>query len=158
MLRPSDHLHYLTQFLSHKRWVWVEGRALGVPVWHLAAHDMTRLFPDEWLASVRHAYGRTELSPAGMAASRRALERHQRRNRHHPQAWVRRGEARAMPDRYRREMLADWHAAGHRHEAMSSRAWYLANRHRLPLHPETRAWVEHELGVAEEEGEAAPTA
>lgn len=147
MLLPAHHLRYLAGFVRHKRWVWAEGRALGVPPWNLVVHDLSKLLPDEWLPSVRHAYGRSELSPAGMAASRRALDRHHRRNRHHPEAWLRHGEPLPMPDVYRREMLADWRAAGRRHEGMSTRGWYLANRHRLPLHPETRAWVERELGL-----------
>jgi len=153
-------VHYLAGFARHKRWVWAEGCALGVPRWNLAVHDLSKLLPDEWLATVRHAYGRSELSPAGMAASRRALERHHRRNRHHPEAWVRSGEPRPMPDVYRREMLADWHAAARRSDGMSTRDWYLANRHRLPFHPETRAWVERELGLARDAdpGRDAPAA
>ncbi len=151
MLRPTDHLHHLSEFLHHKRWVWVEGRALGVPVWNLVTHDLSKLLPDEWLASVRFARGQRALSPTGKDASRRALERHHRRNRHHPQAWLVAGEPAPMSDACRREMLADWRAVGHRQESMSTRAWYVANRHRLPLHPETRAWVERELRVVDEE-------
>lgn len=45
-------------------------------------------------------------------------------------------------------MLADWRAVGRREAGTSTRAWYLANRHRLPLHPDTRAWVERELRVS----------
>lgn len=150
MLGPSDHLHHLREFLHHKRWVWVEGRALGVPVLHLVTHDLSKLLPDEWLAAVRYAKDQRALSPTRMNASRRALERHQRRNRHHPQAWLVQGEPAPMSDAFRREMLADWRAVGHRQDSMSPRAYYLANRHRLPLHPETRAWVERELRLQDE--------
>jgi hypothetical protein len=54
-----------------------------------------------------------------------------------------------MPDRYRREMLADWRGAG---RAISGKddtlAWYMKNRKRLMLHPDTRNWIEWQLGVA----------
>lgn len=53
-----------------------------------------------------------------------------------------------MPDRYRREMLADWKGAGLAMGKPDTAAWYRANRHKMLLHPETRAWVEAQLGVA----------
>ena len=144
-----DHLRYLDTLARHKRLVWAEGRALGVPTWSLLTHDLSKLLPDEWFPSVRWLGTSASLAPAHMAASKRALERHRRRNRHHPEAWLRRGEPLPMPDRYRREMLADWRAVGRSHDGMSTRAWYLANRHRLPLHADTRAWVEQELRIAQ---------
>lgn len=52
-----------------------------------------------------------------------------------------------MPDCYRREMLADWRGAGLALGKPDTRGWYLANRENIQLHPETRAWVEEQLGV-----------
>jgi hypothetical protein len=52
-----------------------------------------------------------------------------------------------MPDRYRREMLADWKGAGLAMGKPNTREWYLANRQKMILHPDTRAWVEKQLGV-----------
>lgn len=144
----GDHLRYLAELARHKRWVWIEGRALGVPLWNLVVHDLSKLLPDEWGPTVRWSDRTATLAPAHLDASRRALERHRRRNRHHPEAWVRGSEPLPMPDAFRREMLADWRAVGRREAGTSTRAWYLANRHRLPLHPDTRAWVERELRVS----------
>lgn len=53
-----------------------------------------------------------------------------------------------IPDKYRREMLADWRGAGraiHGHDETAS--WYQKNKSNMQLHPKTRAWVESELGV-----------
>jgi hypothetical protein len=51
-----------------------------------------------------------------------------------------------MPDRYRREMLADWRGAGRAITGQdNTRAWYLKNRENIWLHPTTRTWVEHQL-------------
>jgi hypothetical protein len=54
-----------------------------------------------------------------------------------------------MPDRYRREMLADWRGAG---RAISGKddavTWYIKKRDEIILHSKTREWIEHQLGIA----------
>lgn len=52
-----------------------------------------------------------------------------------------------MPDKYRREMLADWRGAGMAQGKPDTTAWYKENRDKIILHPETREWVEEELGL-----------
>lgn len=54
---------------------------------------------------------------------------------------------REMPERYRREMLADWIGAGAAQGTPDTRGWYAARGKNLPLGPETRAWVERQLGI-----------
>jgi hypothetical protein len=51
-----------------------------------------------------------------------------------------------MPERYRREMLADWRGAGLAQGTPNTLAWYSVRGKRLPLGPETRTWVERTLG------------
>jgi len=80
---------------------------------------------------------------------------HQKRNKHHWQYWVmieddsgimgRKGLP--MPDRYRREMLADWRGAGRAYGTPDTRAWYLRHRHQMLLHLETRSWLEWQLEI-----------
>lgn len=54
-----------------------------------------------------------------------------------------------MPDRYRREMLADWRGAGRAINGKDdTRKWYFENRDKIILHTHTRQWVEHKLGIA----------
>ncbi len=50
-----------------------------------------------------------------------------------------------MPDRYRREMLADWRGAGRAQGTPDVSAWYEANGGKMHLHPETREWIEAQL-------------
>ena len=53
-----------------------------------------------------------------------------------------------MPDIYRKEMLADWRGAGKAIKGFDDTVnWYRANKDTMILHPETRAWVEQQLGV-----------
>jgi hypothetical protein len=51
----------------------------------------------------------------------------------------------SMPDRYRREMLADWRGAGRAYGNPDTEKWYKEHCENIILHPETRAWVESEL-------------
>lgn len=52
-----------------------------------------------------------------------------------------------MPDVYRREMLADWRGAGRAQGYNDTLGWYIKNCDKMILHPETRAWIEEQLGV-----------
>lgn len=56
-------------------------------------------------------------------------------------------EPMAMSDKATREMLADWRGAGKAQGTPDTQAWYLENRDKLILHPDTRAWIEDQLGV-----------
>lgn len=99
-----------------------------------------------------------------------AVRLHYQRNKHHWQYWVRpvgaddhldmslrrhggpflmgRYVVQAMPEKYRREMIADWIGVG---RAISGRRdwrpWYAANAQRLVVDPGTRAWIERLAGV-----------
>ena len=52
-----------------------------------------------------------------------------------------------MPDKYRKEMLADWLGAGRAYGNTDTATWYKERRGKIILHPETRAWIENKLGV-----------
>lgn len=56
-----------------------------------------------------------------------------------------------MPYRCRREMLADWRGAGRALGNPDTRTWYINNRRKIKLHPDTRAWIEQQLGIESEE-------
>lgn len=58
-----------------------------------------------------------------------------------------------MPPRYRKEMLADWMGAGAAQGTPDTLGWYAARGKHLPLGPETRAWVERQLGYEREPAE-----
>ena len=50
-----------------------------------------------------------------------------------------------MPDKCRREMLADWRGVGKSLGKPEVVIWYTSMRHRIQLHPDTRAWVESQI-------------
>ena len=46
------------------------------------------------------------------------------------------------------EMLCDWRGAGKAQGyGDNTDKWYQANKGKMQLHPETRGWVEQQLGV-----------
>lgn len=59
-------------------------------------------------------------------------------------------DADPMPDVYRREMLADWMGAGKALGKPLVWEWYEANKDKIKLHADTRAWVETELAKLKE--------
>jgi hypothetical protein len=156
---------YLRYVLRHKWYVFVAACRLGVP-WLGLLHDLSKFTPQEWVPYARHFFGPQRRPEGGtnaahdqdgydaasiQAAYDRAWLVHIHRNAHHWQHWVLLREggvatALPMPDRYRREMLADWIGAGRAQGSKSgARDWYVANRGKMQLHDETRAWVERQL-------------
>lgn len=63
----------------------------------------------------------------------------------YPKDWIT-VTADPMPDVYRREMLADWRGAGKALGFPDTTNWYFNNRDKMKLHPDTRKWIEDQLG------------
>jgi hypothetical protein len=160
-MKIKPHLQYARYVARHKWFVLQEGLKLGVPFLQLLVHDWHKLTPGEWFPYVATFYG-DKPSPrradggydpnAVSDAFDHAWLRHQNRGKHHWQWWCLALDdggtrALAMPDRYRREMLADWRGAG---RAISGSddclPWYDANCKNMVLHSETREWIENQLG------------
>lgn len=77
---------------------------------------------------------------------------HQKRQPHHWQFWTLPEDEGGikvlpMPDRYRRELLADWQGASMAQGyGWDVRPWYEKNKGEMQLHPETRQWLEEQIG------------
>lgn len=158
------HIQYGKYLLRHKWFVFVAGCKLGIPV--LAAlHDNSKFRPDEWgpyaaffyepdgsKRTRRDSTGYYKPTSTGDDAFDFAWLLHQKRNRHHWQWWCLPEDdggvnVLEMPDRYRREMLADWIGAGMAQGTPNTQRWYLTNMNKMKLGPETRAWIEAQLGL-----------
>lgn len=160
------HFRYLSYVVRHKWFVLVAGLQTRAPLWRLLIHDWSKLTPAEWFAYVQAFYGRDIeyyreaarrgvwlTGPRGHAwrngsAFDKAWLHHQHRNPHHWQHWLLREDdgptkALRMPEKFVREMVADWMGAG---RAITGRwgcsEWYAANAEKIVLHDETRAEVE----------------
>ncbi len=150
----NKHLKYLKYVLRHKLFVYQEGRKLGVSRIQLLLHDWQKFTPAEWFPYVDTFYGNGARGEHGTETSLAfdyAWLHHQKLGgKHHHQYWLMyydegKIEPLPMPDRYRREMLADWRGAGRAQGNSDTRGWYEKNRNKMRLHPDTRTWVEQQL-------------
>lgn len=149
--------------MRHKYFVFVAGLQLKVSLWRLIIHDWTKFLPSEWFAYVEAFYGDYGYKFNGgmmwehkenwkvMNNFDRAWLHHQHWNKHHFQNWILRNDsgstvALKMPEKYVRELCADWLGAG---RAITGKweAWdyYQKNKENTLLHPETRELLENLL-------------
>lgn len=163
------HLKYLRSLLRHKWFVFLECCKLGIP-WLGVIHDWSKFLPSEWLGYAKHFYGdypsEYDLATGGYSGSAKVSKEeigrqfdvawlhHQHRNKHHWQRWLltldsARSDGKLivlpMPDRYRKEMLADWRGAGRAYGNPDTSGWYQENKDKISLHPDTREWLEEAL-------------
>lgn len=149
------HWQYLKYVMRHKWFVFWAGLWLHVPIWSLLIHDWDKFMPGMWRSYATCFYksdGTKRYVPSEYFWQN--WNGHQKRNRHHWQYWVLikdSGETEAlyMPDVDRREMLADWIGAGKALGKPFTWEWYRENREKMLLHPDTRRWIEAEMGAME---------
>lgn len=152
------HWEYLKYVLRHKWYVLLAGLKLGVPLRQLVVHDWSKFLPSEWLPYARHFYGGAYSAgehDARKAAFREAWLKHLHRSPHHHQYWLLREDsgvafALEMPERFAREMVADWAGAGRAQLGDSWTpsevvGWYEKNEEKMVLHTNTRSRVEEIL-------------
>lgn len=160
------HLKYLSYVLRHKWFVFIGCCKLGVP-WLGIIHDLSKFKPSEFLPYARHFYNSDGTSKqarnktgyynpvdTGDAAFDFARFLHLRRNnRHHWHWWILPDEEGIvtvfpMPDKFRREMLADWQGASLvQGYGWDVGPWYQENTGKMRLHPETREWIERQIKI-----------
>lgn len=146
------HIAYLKYVLRHKWYVFVACLEYGL-VWRGIKHDWTKFLPSEWFAYARCFYkpdGSSQYLPSDEFSA--AWNHHEKANDHHWQYWLliwdHGGEtALDMPMICRKEMIADWRGAGQALGKPNTWEWYEANRDKIRMHPNTRAWVENELSA-----------
>lgn len=142
------HLDYLWYVLVHKYYVFIAGRALGVPAWQLLVHDLSKFSRAEWgpYAAIKPYFGRFgEARLELVTAFNAAWEHHWTNNPHHPEYWAggdRAAMLMAMPDIYVREMVADWYGAGMAQGKPDIIGWYVAGRGHRKLHATSQARAE----------------
>jgi hypothetical protein len=146
-------LHWanLQYLLRHKWFVFIECIRLQVPLWIAILHDLDKFLPDVWLPYARihapDARNRDQLN----AAFAQAKMIHQHRCKHHWQFWVYINDCGTfdclpIPDVFRRELLADWRGAAKSMGKPDLVGWYASCRETMRFHPETRTWIEQQLG------------
>lgn len=134
-------IQYAAYVIRHKRLILKLAPRWGVPFWQALIHDWTRFLPSEFLPSANYFFGTFQRGTiwrrGEYPAYDAARDLHEARNPHHAPYW----HGREIPERYVREMLCDWDAAG-RAKGNPIEPWYAVNRSRLGLHPATLAVID----------------
>jgi hypothetical protein len=145
------HWKYLKYLLKHKWYVYRAGRKYGVGYLQLFIHDWSKFLPSEWFPYVEYFYGTKD----GWTkhSFQMAWNYHQKRQPHHWQYWLLTKDTGEIiplpiPEKYVREMVADWDGAGMAISGKSdTKEWYLKNRNTILIHPASRLMVEDLLGI-----------
>lgn len=146
-IKPA--LTYLALTLKHKFHVLRYGIRLGVPIVSLIVHDYTKLYPWNLYSYGRQFFG-DQGDPEGFAYT---WLHHQNRHRHHWEYWIMTtghnrggfgdGHVMDIPEKYVREMVADWLAASRTYNgkdvtSLESWEWFTQNFERIQVSETTR--------------------
>jgi hypothetical protein len=153
------HARYLRSLLRHKWYVFLECCKLGIP-WMGIIHDWSKFRPSEWVPYAQSFHGpwKYEDRPEWLvSAFDAAWLHHQNRNKHHWQYWLLvqdddDNKILPMPDKYRKEMLADWRGAGRAYTGKDNTLEWYSERHEKwvdRLHWDTIVWIEKQIGLSE---------
>ena len=112
MFKRWKNLKYL---ILHKYYVFQAGLRYQVPLFQLFVHDWSKFTLTEWFGYTNYWHG--EKNHVNHCKFKEAWLSHIHRNKHHWNYWVlvkENGELEAlqMPERFVREMIADWVGAG----------------------------------------------
>jgi hypothetical protein len=141
----NSNLKCAWSILVHKYFVFVAGLRLKVPVWQLIIHDLSKFSPLEF------PYYRKAFFEGQKDALAPGWLHHQNSNLHHWEWWILRGRHKKdsnnpgpvnMPERYIREMIADWFGAGRGYAgSWDMRDWVKKNLPNMDLSETTRKKV-----------------
>lgn len=155
----KKHLKCLRYLLLHKYYVFKAGRKIGVGIFQLLKHDWSKFLPSEWFAYADFFYGKHPSINEVHGDMRNvytgkykeqvyedfnvAWLKHQNRNKHHWQYWVLLTDSGNIlpldiPDKYVKEMVADWIGAGMMKNGENEVAsWFARNRENMLLSKRT---------------------
>ena len=154
---------YFKYILEHKKNVFKTCWKRGLYI-HAFTHDLSKLRPSEFIPYAKYFYGNYISSASledipylprrGKQVTKEqvkeefeiAWKKHYTRNKHHWDYWCRDNVVRDIPDKYLRQMLADW-------EGMSLKfgdtpqTFYIKNYWDITLSRDTRIRLEKMLGL-----------
>jgi hypothetical protein len=153
----GKHFKYLNYVIRHKWFVYQACRKCGVGLWQSIIHDWHKFLPGEWFPYVEYFYGEWRVRAEKLGSDSGifncfdlAWNAHQKRGKHHWQHWLLtndssepKHQALPMPEKYAREMVADWWGAGRAITGnWDAPSWYERNKSNILIHPQTRHFVE----------------
>jgi hypothetical protein len=161
----SIHRKYWQYLYKHKKAVFRAGLSIGAPIWRLVIHDWSKFLPSEWIPYARYFNTKGSTPEEQIKINEDfglAWNLHQKRNKHHWQFWlsvcdsdVPKTKTHRIPEKYLREMVADWVGAGMATRNIkdmsagfeNARKWYLKNKEDIIVHPDSRVRIEQLLDI-----------
>lgn len=144
---------YLKYVIRHKWFVFLEARKLRVGLWQALNHDNSKLYPAEFMPYMNR-FSKKLTTDAANVKFQIAWLHHIHHNPHHWNHWLFSDDVTGvrvvrMPEKYVREMVADWRGVGRTlgKGVENAKTWYLENQTTIALHPQTRNRVEVLLGI-----------
>jgi hypothetical protein len=141
---------YLKNFFEiwkHKWFVFCAGLKTRAPLWQLLWHDMSKFSPSEFPHYARKFHG-GDTDPMGFGL---AWLHHENANPHHWGYWIPRSgrytnKPLEMPERYVREMVADWLGASRSYEgewpvSITTWNWFMNSFAGIVMHENTQVRV-----------------
>ena len=143
------HIAYFKYVARHKWFVYKACKITGAPWWRSVIHDWTKFLPCEWSPYAESFYNLDGTKKEWKSRSfwekidfDLAWNHHQKSNKHHWQYWVMttdsdepRTKPVPIPEKYVKEMVADWCGAG---MAITGRMelgeWYAKNKSKMIIH------------------------
>ena len=151
-MKLKQYMQYVDYLIQHKIGVYKAGRKLGVSRFQLLVHDMSKFSTTEVFPYAKYFYGArgSDWYNEKMKNDfKLAWLNHIHKNKHHWNHWIYNSDSDGiqvfrMPEKYIREMVADWMGVSYaKGEPMSNAvAWYEKNKDALILHETTRRRVE----------------
>ena len=144
----EKNLRLIKYLITHKAFVAWAGiaKVRGIPLKQLLVHDTSKFSREEYQTyrkKFRPLEGEDELPQSQWDE---ALVHHYNSNQHHPEHWRIGNRPIPMPDRYIKEMIADWLGAGRALTGSWDLTEFLSNRFdSFTFHPKTSLQVIVEL-------------
>jgi hypothetical protein len=151
----------MIKYLTLHRWnVFLMCIKLKVPITQAVIHDWTKYLPNEWKSYTHFFYDEfgnlrdldnEKSKPEFKDAKKRfmkAWKKHVHYHKHHWQAWLNENkQPKEMPEKYIREMVADWIGTGMtlNKGRIVVNEWYQENKDKIILNPKTRERIEEIL-------------
>jgi hypothetical protein len=143
------YLRHLWSVITHKYFVLLAGLRVGVPLPQLLLHDLSKFSPAEFPAYARRFHGNGEGDQTAVEESfAAAWLHHENHNPHHWGYWIPRSGKQVnqplpMPERYVREMIADWMGASRTYTgSWDMSEWLARNLPRIQMHGETAVLID----------------
>lgn len=135
----NRYLANLKYIMQHKINVAIECIKMGM-YWHAITHDISKFLPGEFIpyANNFHSGPWEKHRTNNRRAMNEAWQWHKNRNPHHWDFWVKgSGEPIPMPEKYVKQMIADWKGMGRQPGFDGAIKYYAKTKHRMVLHKET---------------------